>query len=90
MLIFFQPTLKLVNKIKNGSKTIKKYDTAKTPYQRILSCEHIQGEVKDKLTEQYKKLDPIILKSKLVELQEKLWKHAWTKEIKTADEKMRL
>ena len=43
--------------------------------------------LKDKLTEQYKKLDPIILKSKLVELQEKLWKHAWTKEIKTADEK---
>ena len=60
MLIFFQLTLKLVNKIKNGSKTIKKYDTAKTPYQRMLSCEHIQGEVKDKLTEQYKKLDPII------------------------------
>jgi len=84
---FFQPTLKLVNKIKNGSKTIKKYDKAKTPYQRILTCEHIQHEVKEKLTEQYKKLDPIILKTKLIELQEKLWKHAWTKEIKTADEK---
>ena len=33
---FFQPSLKLIAKERIGNKTIKRYDTAKTPYQRVL------------------------------------------------------
>jgi len=84
---FFQPTLKLIDKIRKGSKTVKKYDKAKTPYQRILTCEHISQKTKDELTEQYENLDPIALKTKLTVLQEKLWGFAWIQKIKTADEK---
>ena len=83
---FFQPTLKLIDKVRIGSKTIKKYDKAKTPYQRVLVCEHIAQETKNKLIEQYKKLDPIALKIKLSALQKKLWALSWNQDIKTADE----
>ena len=78
---FFQPTLKLLKKIRNRSKTIKKHEKAKTPYQRILMSEHIPQQVKDKLTQQYKSLDPIALKKQIKELQEQLWQHAWTEVI---------
>lgn len=83
---FFQPSLKLIDKIRKGSKTIKKYDSAKTPYQRVLSSKHIELKVKNSLTEQYHKLDPIILKKQLSMLQEKLWQQIWKKEIKSAAE----
>jgi len=33
---FFQPTCKLVAKERVGAKVHKKYDTAQTPYQRLL------------------------------------------------------
>ena len=33
---FFQPTMKLVSKTRQGAKVHKVYDTAKTPYQRLL------------------------------------------------------
>ena len=78
---FFQPSLKLLDKKRVGSKTVKKYDLAKTPYQRVMLSEHITQQVKDELTEQYHSLDPMMLKKQLNHLQEELWKHAWTSEI---------
>ena len=83
---FFQPSLKLINKVRNGSKTVKKYDKAKTPYQRVLSSKHIPVSIKNSLTEQYNKLDPIALKQQLTDLQEKLWAHAWKKDIQLVSE----
>ena len=35
---FFQPVRKLIKKERIGSKVIKKYDEAKTPYRRVLAC----------------------------------------------------
>ena len=43
---FFQPSLKLVSKEREGSKVKKKYDQAKTPYQRVLESEQVSEEVK--------------------------------------------
>jgi len=37
---FFQPVVKLVSKTRTGSKTVKKYDMAKTPYKRVLASEY--------------------------------------------------
>jgi hypothetical protein len=38
---FFQPVMKLVEKTRVGSKVKKRYDQARTPYQRVLESPHI-------------------------------------------------
>jgi hypothetical protein len=35
---FFQPTMKLVAKTRDGAKVYKVYDRAQTPYQRVLAA----------------------------------------------------
>lgn len=74
---FFQPSLKLVSKKRDGSKVTKKYDIAKTPYQRILASAHISEDVKKNLKEQYINLDPLELLKNLEKLQSSFWKYAW-------------
>ena len=59
---FFQPTMKLVEKMKIGSRYKRKYDTPKTPYQRVMLCPDIPQIYKDNLTSLYLSLDPISLK----------------------------
>lgn len=46
---FFQPPFKLIAKERIGNKTIKRYDTAKTPYQRVLERKDISVEAKARL-----------------------------------------
>jgi hypothetical protein len=58
---FYQPSLKLVEKERIGAKVSKKYDDAKTPYQRVLLSEHISQSTKGSLKLEYKKLDPVYL-----------------------------
>jgi len=55
---FFIPSFKLLDKHRDGSKIIKTYDKPKTPYQRVLESQDIPAMVKNKLTEQYEKLNP--------------------------------
>ncbi len=74
---FYQPTLKLLKKKRVGSRTIKSYEKAKTPYQRVLESNHIAQAIKDQLTNQFLKLDPMILKENIKRLQDQLWKQAW-------------
>jgi len=64
-LNFFQPTLKLQNKIRIGSKVKRIYGNAKTPYQRVLECTDVPQENKDKLKALYLTLDPIKLKKEI-------------------------
>lgn len=59
---FFQPVMKLKEKIRDKGKVHRKYDTPKTPYQRIMESEHIPKETKDKLTKIYLTLNPAELK----------------------------
>ncbi len=59
---FFQPTMKLKEKIRVGSKYKRKYDTAKTPYRRVLDCPDIPEYKKETLRKQYATLDPVKLK----------------------------
>ena len=67
---YFQPSLKLLSKTRVGSKVIKKYDKAKTPYQRLLNAPGLSKETQTKLREAYKKLDPIELLNR-IEVQQK-------------------
>jgi len=43
---FFQSVRKLVEKKRIGSKIIKRYDEAKTPYRRLLASPYISEEIK--------------------------------------------
>ena len=71
---FFQPVRKLIKKERIGSKVIKRYDEAKTPYRRVLASPDIKDEIKMKLKIQYDMLNPAELKRKITKLQNKLLK----------------
>jgi len=66
-LNFFQPTMKLKERIKNlkTGKSRKKYFEAKTPYERLLEHEKISKEQKDMLRCIYNQLNPITLRQKI-------------------------
>lgn len=68
---FFQPVMKQVSKIRVGSKVIKRYDTAKTPYQRVLDS-GVRNAVKEELKRHYSRLNPAELHREIVRLQNKL------------------
>ena len=71
---FFQPTMKLKAKERVGSKVIKRYDRAQTPYQRVLAAAQVSEPEKERLRAKYKTLNPAALKRKLMRLQERLIK----------------
>ena len=70
---FFQPSVKLVAKTRDGAKVTRQYDRAKTPYQRVLEDESVSGEVKEGLTARYLRLDPVSLLAELRTAQDRLW-----------------
>ena len=69
---FFLPSLKLKEKIRQGSRVLKRYDPAQTPYQRVLDSEYIAVSNKQKLKAQYLKLNPAQLHRTIQRLQSKL------------------
>jgi hypothetical protein len=70
---FFQPVLKLVEKHRVGSKVIKKYDTARTPYQRVLESPDVTQQTKEQLRQLYLTLNPVILRQRIDQNLDKLW-----------------
>ncbi|MBA7664635.1 ISNCY family transposase ISKol11 [subsurface metagenome] len=64
---FFQPVMKLKEKIRDKGKVHRKYDIPKTPYQRIMESEKIPEENKKELRELYQRLNPAELKRKIDE-----------------------
>jgi hypothetical protein len=71
---FFQPVLKLVSKEHVDKKLIKRYDTAATPYQRVLAAKDIPFETKARLANLYVQLNPVQLRTTIDEKVAKLWK----------------
>jgi hypothetical protein len=59
---FFVPQLKLIEKVRVGSKIVKKYDKPKTPYQRLLDSEFLTIGQKEELRRRYELLNPIELR----------------------------
>jgi hypothetical protein len=70
---FFQPTMKLIEKTRIGSKVIKKYDKPLTPYRRVLACHDAAEEDKQALRKLYAKLNPAQLKRQITRLQQRLY-----------------
>jgi hypothetical protein len=59
---FFLPSVKLVAKERIGSRIIKRHDTPKTPFKRLLASRCVDPEIKQYLKAQYKQLNPFKLR----------------------------
>ncbi len=59
---FFCPSVKLIEKQRIASKTIKRYDKPKTPYQRIMESQQITADIKKELTDLFQTLNPFLLR----------------------------
>jgi hypothetical protein len=64
---FFVPSVKLIAKHRIASKTIKKYDKPKTPFQRLLDSNMITAKSTAKLSALYKSLNPFLLQQSIKE-----------------------
>ena len=73
---FFMPSMKLVEKVRDGAKVTKRYDKAQTPYQRVLASPHVSRAAKAKLRKHYATLNPAVLKRELEAIQKRLAKLA--------------
>lgn len=71
---FFMPSMKLVSKRRDGSRVTKRYDTAQTPFQRVMASRHISRTQKRKLKTEYESLNPAALKRSIENLQNRLYK----------------
>jgi hypothetical protein len=58
---FFQPSFKLKEKIRTGSRILKRYHAPETPASRLLASNTVSGEVKLRLQDITSKLDPLQL-----------------------------
>jgi len=73
---FFQPSMKLLSKQRDGARLVRKYDQAQTPFQRLVASEVLIAEQRARLETIFAALDPLQLLQQLQTLQEALWKHA--------------
>jgi len=76
---FFQPSMKLKEKCRIGSKIKKTYYPARTPLQRVTDAINIQYK-------NFDTLDPVRLLKQMQLLQDALWKHAVVKSPDLADD----
>lgn len=70
---FFQPTLKLLVKKRQGSKVYKKHDKAQTPHQRAMQSPDVAKKVKLKLQQIYLTLNPAELRRRIDANLKALW-----------------
>ncbi len=73
---FFCPSVKLIEKKRIASKIIKRYDTPKTPYQRLMESEHVKPEAKLKLKQQFESLNPFELRASIENKLKKIFRLA--------------
>lgn len=73
---FFQPVMKLKEKLRVGSHVTRHYDVPKTPYRRLLEHPQLADTVKNVLRQQYDSLNIVTLKQGLNNLQASLFQSA--------------
>jgi len=69
---YFQPVMKLAKKTRIGSKVIKRYHVAKTPYARLLQSKDLPDKYKNKLMKEYNMLSVGKLKRQITKFQNNL------------------
>jgi hypothetical protein len=70
---YFQPSMKLLSKKREGAKAIKKYEPAQPPYQRLLKSAVVTEEEKARLRAEYEQLDPLRLYEEIERKQQEFW-----------------
>jgi hypothetical protein len=70
---FFQPVMKLVSKSRQSARVHKVYDTAKTPYQRLLDLDVLTQDKKVELAAGYSRLNPVQLLKQINQNLDRLW-----------------
>lgn len=70
---FFQPTLKLKEKVRRGARVIKRHDVAMTPYRRVLKSHHVSPRRKAELKKYYESLNPVVIKKEIAMLIAKIF-----------------
>jgi hypothetical protein len=73
---FFQPMMKLLDKTRNGARVHKVYDTAQTPYQRLLKTGILTEAKQGELAATYQGLNPVLLLKQINSNLEQLWRLA--------------
>lgn len=71
---FFQPTMKLISKTRHGARVHKVYDTARTPYQRLVQSGVLTEAKQAELAATYHGLNPVLLMNQINGNLEKLWR----------------
>ena len=71
---FFQPTLKLLFKKRQGSKVYKKHDKAQTPHQRAMQSPDVDKKAKLKLQQTYLTRNPAELRRRIDANLKALWR----------------
>jgi hypothetical protein len=61
----FCPSMKLKEKKRINSKYYKKYDSPRTPYDRVMASEHVSDKTKEHLQTVHESLNPFILKKNI-------------------------
>lgn len=70
---FFLPSMKCIERKRVGSRIVKKYDEAKTPYERALLSKDVSDVVKNELRKRYQELNPVVLKKQIAMLKKKIF-----------------
>jgi hypothetical protein len=70
---FFQPVMKLFSKERIGGKVKRRYDTPKTPFQRLIQSGQMSDQTKKNLEALYRNLNPAQLKRNVDNQLEKLF-----------------
>ena len=71
---FPQPVMKLVKKTRHGANVHRVYDTAQTPYQRLLNSGVLTEAKKAELAATYARLNPVLLLKQINDSVQYLWK----------------
>jgi hypothetical protein len=72
---FFRPSVKLLAKVRDGSRVKRTHDVAATPMRRLLASDVLSIGEREQLEAICRGLDPVLLRQIGI-LQEALWRHA--------------
>lgn len=70
---FVRPRRKLIEKVRNGARVTKRYDTPQTPYQRLLASDGLSPEQRTALIARFERCNPLALASAMTREQALLW-----------------
>lgn len=69
----FQPSMKLIRKVRVGSRLLRRYDAPQTPFERVRACPEADPQKVAALAQVRKTTDPFVLSQRIDRHLERLW-----------------